>query len=223
MTNYGVYISGTGVFNAPVRDYNAISVPGRNGDLLGNEKKLDNIDITYPAFVYANFRQAIADLKAFLLSQIGYQRLTDTYYPDEFRLGYYEGGTEIEPTGKLDAGSFDLTFKCKPQRYLTSGETVSTYTADRTINNPTLFDALPLIRAYGTGTVGINDISITINQSLGYTDIDCELMDAFYETQSRNNFITVSGVDFPSLKPGVNQISVNGLSKVEITPRWWRV
>ena len=54
-STYGVYISGSGVFNVPERQYDFISVPGRNGDLIGNEKRMANIELTYPAFMYSSF------------------------------------------------------------------------------------------------------------------------------------------------------------------------
>ena len=40
--DFGVYISGQGTFSAPRREYDMISIPGRNGDLVGNEKRLEN-------------------------------------------------------------------------------------------------------------------------------------------------------------------------------------
>lgn len=223
LRNYGVYISGTGVFNSPVRKYNALQIPGKNGDILGSERRLENIEVTYPAFVYTSFNSQIAALRAFLLSQTGYKKLTDTYNTDEYRLAYYEGGLEVEPTQRLDAGQFDLTFVCKPQRFLTSGDTVTTLTADGTITNPTLFESQPLLRVYGTGAVTVNGVTITITEADSYTDIDCEIMEAYKGTTSCNNFIQLSEIDFPVLSPGSNSIDLNGVSQVQITPRWWTV
>jgi phage-related protein len=72
----------------------------------------------------------MAALRSFLLSQIGYKRLTDSYHPDEFRLALYQNELQVEATSKNNAGTFDITFFCKPQRYLLSGETVQTFTAN---------------------------------------------------------------------------------------------
>ena len=68
--DFGVYISGQGTFNASARDYNMIPVPGRNGDLVGPEKRFQNGTLVYPAFIYANFKQNIADFRNFLLSLV---------------------------------------------------------------------------------------------------------------------------------------------------------
>lgn len=225
LATYGVYISGSGVFNAPIRAYNEITIPGRNGILLGNEKRLENIEVTYPAFVYSNFAQNMRNLRGFLLSKVGYYELSDTYHTDEYRMACYMGGLEVEPTTKLDAGNFDITFNCKPQRYLNSGKTSTTIAASgsTTISNPTLFDARPLIRAYGTGSFEVNGVTVTISTSLGYTDIDCDTMDCFYSVYNRNQYVSFSSINFPVLSPGSNAVT-NGLSgNLVITPRWWTV
>ena len=122
--SFGVYISGQGTFKAPARSYDAIEIPGKNGALLGIDSRLGNVELTYPAFIYSNFAENIAAFRAFLLSHKGYFKLKDSYHPDEFRLAYYPGPFEPDVTSANNAGSFDITFICKPQRYLESGEEV---------------------------------------------------------------------------------------------------
>lgn len=120
--SFGVYISGQGTFKAPARSYDAIEIPGKNGALLGIDSRLGNVELTYPAFIYSNFAENIAAFRAFLLSHKGYFKLKDSYHPDEFRLAYYPGPFEPDVTSANNAGSFDITFICKPQRYLESGQ-----------------------------------------------------------------------------------------------------
>lgn len=220
LRDYGLYVSGTNVFNAPVRLYDEIAVPGRNGVLLGTERRLENVELKYPAFIYTDFATNTAALRAFLLSKVGYKKLTDSYHPNEYRKGYYAGGLEIEPTAKLDAGQFELTFHCKPQRYLVSGDTVTTLSASGTITNPTLFDAKPLLRVYGTGSLTVNGVTITISEADVYTDIDCEMMEAYKGTVNKNYAVSLDSVYFPVLSAGNNTVTLNGVT-VDITPRWW--
>ena len=223
--DYGVYISGQGTFNAPARAYEMQPVPGRNGDLIGNDKRMENVELTYPAFVYANFRTAIMNWRNVLLSQNGYQRLIDTYHPEEYRLAAFIGPLEVEAERDNKAGQFELTFNCKPQRFLLSGDTVQTFTASGNIVNPTLFPAKPMIRIYGTGKVGVGGNAITVTYAPGsYTDVDCEMMDAYYGATNCNRFIQIQNNDFPTLPAGTTGITLqSGVTKVEITPRWWRV
>ena len=121
-----MYISGTAAYNAPSRAFEMIDVPGRNGQLSIDGGRYENIEVTYPAGVFAEseeaFRAKMANIRAAFLSKVGYQRLTDEYNPDEYRLGIFSGGIEADPVARLKASEFDITFNCKPQRFLTSGE-----------------------------------------------------------------------------------------------------
>lgn len=221
--DFGVYISGQGTFSAPARSYNVIQIPNRNGDLLGIGSRLENVSLTYPAFIYRDFETNLTALRAFLLAHEGYFKLQDTYHPDEYRKAYFPGPFEPEVTSRNNAGSFDLTFICKPQRYLVSGDETRTLTADGSIINPTLFNARPLLRIYGVGTVGIGDQEIEITAANDYTDVDCEIMDCFKGRVNRNPYVILNTNDFPVIPPGETAITLDGVTNVEITPRWWTV
>lgn len=221
LRDFGLYISGTNVYSSPQRAYNEIIIPGRNGALLGSERRVENIELTYPAFIYDSLRHNVANLRAFLLSRVGYKKLFDSYNPKEFRMAYYAGGLEVVPTIRLDAANFDLTFICKPERYLASGLKTVSLSADGTIVNPTLFDAKPLLRVYGTGSINVNGVTITINETDTYMDIDCEIMEAYKGSTIMNYAIEVDSVYFPVLSPGENVIDLTGVTAVDITPRWY--
>ena len=85
-SDYGIYVSGEGTFNAPERDVELIEIPGRNGDLIGSDHRLENISVTYSAFIYKDFKQNVENFRTFLLSLDGYQTLTDSYHTDEYRM-----------------------------------------------------------------------------------------------------------------------------------------
>lgn len=223
---YGVYVSGGGTFLAPARAYDFESVPGRNGALVGNEKRLENIEVTYPAFCYANTKANLRGFRNALLSSQGYQRLTDSYHPDEYRMAAYAGPFDPEMRDDMQAGTFEIVFNCKPQRYLTSGESWQTFESTGTIDNPTLFDSLPWLRVYGKGTFSIGSTTVTISSDspYSYIDIDCEMMDAYQGAVNCNRYVSVSGNNFPVFKPGSNGINLGaGITKLQTRPRWWRV
>lgn len=221
----GLYISGTGTYNSPAIAYTAQSIPGRSGDLLGLEWRMENVELTYPAFVFgADFSGKMEALRAFLLSREGYFRLADTYHPEEFRQAYFPGPLQADVTPVRDAGGFDLTFICKPQRWLLSGEQVTTLTEDGRISNPTNFNSRPLLRVYGSGQLGVGSSIVTVTTSDPYTDIDCDIMDASYQGANRNGNITLSGNDFPVLRSGNTGLTLGeGITRVDITPRWFTV
>ena len=219
---YGVYISGTGVFNAPARDREMIQVPGRNGDIINDRGRYKNIEVTYPAFIVRNFAANIRGWCNKLLEPIDYVRLEDTYHPDEFRLAVLASDMEIDPVAWLAAGSFDLRFNCRPERFLKSGETSTTFTANGSISNPTDMPSKPLIRVYGSGSLTVNGTAITIaSHELSYIDIDCDLQEAYCGSVNANQYI--SALNFPKLDSGANSVVLADVTKVEITPRWWQL
>lgn len=170
--DYGLYISGEGAYNAPERDVEMVTIPGRNGALALDHGRFENIEVTYPAGVFgtdeADFADKVGAIRAWLCSKKGYVRLTDEYNPDEFRLAIYKSGLEVSPA-KLMAGEFDLVFQCMPQRFLKSGENAVTIeSSGDSISNPTLFNARPLLMVSGYGGLTINGHPIEIiSQAIG--------------------------------------------------------
>lgn len=224
--DYGVFISGMGVFNAPARAVKYISVPGRDGDLISMDTRLQNGTLTYRnSLIYTEFEDNIADFRAFLLQKTGYRRLIDSFNPNEYRMVSYTGPLDVKPSKQLDMGKFDLVFNAMPQRYLLSGEMAQTFTESGSITNPTRFATKPLIRVYGNGVLGVGADSITIINNAGnYINIDCQSGIAYRDAANMNGSITLSGFDFPVLASGANSIALGaGISQVIITPRWWSV
>ena len=163
---YGVYITGSAVYNAPEREVEMISIPGRNGQFALDKGRFENIEVTYPAGIFADsetdFADAISEFRNFLCSRNGYVRLQDEYNPNEYRMAIYKSGLEVEPA-QLKAGEFEITFDCKPQRFLTSGETAVTVANNGTLTNPTLFEASPLLEVTGYGDVTFEGQTVTLN------------------------------------------------------------
>lgn len=215
---FGVWISGGGTFNAPTRDVDIETIPGRNGALIFDNGRYNNITVTYPAFISRHFKPRMDAFRAFMASQIGYKRLEDTYHPDEFRLAAFRNGLDVATAVRNLGGNFDLEFDCKPQRYLKSGERFTEFQSGGVIRNVTNFDAYPVIRANGNGTIVLNGTKIQINGNSGTIDIDCDLQDAYYGETNKNAFITHT---FPMLSPGNNILTYSGVTNVQIMPRWY--
>lgn len=221
--DFAAWINGNGIFDSPERDTENIQIPGRNGDLTIDNGRYRNLKLRYPSYIREDFQQNFDALKAWLESRRGYKRLVDSYYPDRFRRAKFKG--PLEPAmGALNRyGTFEIAFDCDPRHFLKDGEKTKDFTSSGSIMNPTHFDALPLMRVYGTGTVTIGDVAVTIRSADVYTDIDCELEEAYKGSVNCNDNITVGSVDFPRLKEGSNNIYLSGVSKVELMPRWWTI
>lgn len=121
--DFNVFISGSGTFSAPTRSVEVVSVPGRNGDLIIDNGKWNNITVTYPAFIPSGFEANIDAFRTAISRLTGYQKLEDTYHPDEYRMAALVGGINPTKIGAfLKNGEFTISFNCKPQRFLKSGD-----------------------------------------------------------------------------------------------------
>lgn len=222
--DYGVYISGSGVFNAPRRIYTPVSIPGRNGDLMLGGDSFENIEVTYPAFVAGgNFKDNLAALRGALLSQNGYQELKDSYHPSETRYGCFIDGITAKPSWGYDAAEFDITFNCKPQRFLTSGFETIEVADGETITNPTPFKCYPIITVTGYGTIyilGDSSKYITVANNFDFVTIDTETYYCDSEGDNANDVVTFSDEIF--MRPGSTYFSIpNTVTKLEVVPRWF--
>ena len=221
--DFGLAISGEDTWKKPAPDIELVQVPGRNGDLLVNNNRFLNADIVYHVGVRQGFDTKFQAFINFLMNSPGYHRLEDSYHPDYYRMA--AAGSAVEPSmfAYNHGGTFDLVFTCKPQMFLKAGEKVRAFTAAGTILNPTLFDARPLIRVYGSGALGVGSETLTITDNTNnYIDIDCDMQDAYRGSANMNAKVTLSSGEFPVLHPGSTGITLgSGITKVEITPRWW--
>lgn len=206
--DYGVYITGEAVYNAPARDVEFISIPGRNGAYALDHGRYENIEVRYPAGLFASteadFTQGISDFRNALCSRRGYCRLEDEYNPNEYRMAVYRAGLEVSPAN-LQAGEFEIVFDCKPQRYLASGEVPIPGTSSLTVTNPTLYEAAPLIKAVGYGDITINGEAVTIaDDPIGdvrIADIKAENLTIAADGASTSGAVTIYP-NYTPLSPG---------------------
>lgn len=174
--DFDLYVGGEGTFNAPKRVVEVFEVPGRNGDLVVDQGRFENIEVEYTIINQeadlATFSQKLSAFRNALCSQRGYQRLTDTFHTDEFRMALFIDEFEVKPIEYATASEFKIKFNCKPQRFLTSGEAevdipLTSTSPEVDLINPTLFESSPLIETVGYGVLDISssagDYSITVN------------------------------------------------------------
>lgn len=213
----------------PSRRYTVTTIPGRSGNLLMDEEAFNNIEQAYDIYIRANgattFQQSVTEVAEWLLAPSGYQKLYDSYDPDTYRMAYYSGSASI--TNALNTlGRATIKFNCKPWRYLVTGDDPISVADGETVtlNNPTGFDAAPLIEVKTqpdtTGTIEIGNYIVTIDDAPDDFIIDSELMDCYNTTFNMNGYVELTpAYEYPMLKPGANAIAVSGCA-IFITPRW---
>lgn len=172
--DYGIYITDGSVFGAPERDVEMIEIPGRNGAFALDKGRFSNIEVEYSVGLYfdneTDFATAINSLRSELCSRKGYCRLEDDVHPDEYRMAVYKSGLDVNTN--LRSSDFKIVFDCQPQRYLKSGEAALEVSSGDTINNPTLFDASPILKVYGYGDIVLGDggtVSVSDDVIVGNT------------------------------------------------------
>lgn len=221
-TDFGVFLTDGGVYGIAEKDVEIVSVVGRNGDLIIDNGRYKNKKFKYPAFIFENFDTNFSALTNYLITRKGYFKLQDSFHPEYYVEARYSGGTD--PKKVIDSGQkgkFQLEFDRKPQKYLTEGDYPIEITSNTTLLSNYEQVAKPMIRAYGTGRFTIGGRTIEITDADIYTDIDCDMQEAYKDTlsDSKNGNIVVG--DFPVLVHGENEIELDGITKLELKPRWW--
>lgn len=158
--DYGVVVSGSGTWNMPERRTVKDVIPGKHGALITDSGEFENVEIPYPAWIARGFAEKYEEFSRMLaLHTDKYYRLEDSYHPDYYRMARVIPG--IAPkTGTLNrSGEFTITFDCKPQKWLRSGEEPIEIKSELEIFNPTGFDAKPIITAPPNTTIAFSSIS----------------------------------------------------------------
>lgn len=217
----GIVVSGEGTYNAPEYDYAMQAVPGLNGDLIQDNGRYKNITVNYPAGITQNFAKNAEDARAFLLGYgAKYRRIQDDYHPNMYRMGIYSGGIDFEMGFLNRAGETTLSFNCKPQRFLLSGENPITVENGQSIYNSWM-PTKPLLLVTGNGTLSVGGTSITVSDTSGEFYIDCELQDAWQGLSNLNDNIEVENHEYPVIPAGKSQVTFTGITQLKIIPRWW--
>ena len=140
----------------------------------------------YPAFVRMDFRRNVEAVREWLLKDVGYKRLEDSYHPQFYRMARFIGPLDFDMRFLNLSGECTISFDCMPQRFLKSGEIKEIILRKVKIGNPTEFASKPLFRVYGSsGRLLVNNTIMHIDDIDGYVDIDCDLQDAYKETQNK--------------------------------------
>ena len=146
--------------HVPARRISPTAVAGRNGDVLIVDESFPNDTQDYEVYLSAEASGLPSVAKScaeWLCSPKSYVRLTDSYDTSVYREACLVEGFDIENALNL-FGRATISFTCKPQKFLTTGETATTSTS---LTNPTAFDARPLITVSGSGTIEFNGVRIS--------------------------------------------------------------
>lgn len=202
----------------------SISVPGRNGTLYYYDGSYKNVTGEASCFLLekTGVSMALSAVARWTMMEPGYHRLETTEEPDTYRMALVSKGPETEIRMRVLA-PFTLTFDCMPQKFLKSGETPVAISESGTVINNEWFPASPIITVMGSGsgTLSINDISMTLRDNFsGPLTYDADTENAYYGLSNKNGEIRAP--ERLILPHGECAITWDGgVESVSITPRWW--
>ncbi len=222
----------------PERKVETFDVPGRNGLVVFPSDSFNGIVREYDIYAGEGTRESapskFGGISEWLNSAGGkYARLEDTFEPDVFRLAYCLGGYDAESAFNR-FGRATISFYCRPERFLKSGEDTVTMSPGDTLYNPTGYASSPLI--YCKVPVG-GTASHLVLESGGETFhlwfntaptrgmfIDCESMDVYGDDGvNYNSWVSIG--DFPKFYPGETKFVDNNLFNyhIDVIPRWFEI
>ena len=109
----------------PTRRFSPQQVAGRNGNILLVDKSFPNVEQEYEVYLSAEAQGLPSVSRAcaeWLMGPDGYCRLQDSYDTTVYREAFLMGGYDLENIlNKF--GRCTITFSCKPQKYLLTGDT----------------------------------------------------------------------------------------------------
>ena len=208
--DYGMVIAEAPAFDKPVKRTDVFTLPGRNGSILFQDGSFEDVTRSYRVWIAERDNDLATKINAFtawLYSKSGYTRLEDNFEPDVYRLAYYSGSNDIS-NELTQYGETTLTFTCRPERFLKSGEDAISVSNGDKLTNLTRFSAKPLIHIEAVGTVNVTINGVTITATVtDYINIDCERMNA-YRLPSENKNDKITGA-FPVIVPGANAVAIS--------------
>jgi phage-related protein len=220
----GIYLQSPIKFSAAVPVIESEVIPGRNGNLIFETGSYKNRKGSASCFcLQEDVEKAISASGKFLTKKKGYRRLETSNDPEHYWLARIENSPQIEMRARILA-PFDISFDCKPQRFVKSGENPISFTGDGFVFNRYGQTALPFITLYGNGSgrLMVNGIVVDVKSIDGLLYLDSDTQNAYNNDGNQN--MNINAPEFPTLPDGNIQVAFDGdIERVEIIPRWWEL
>jgi len=226
-TEFDLRISANNTEASPEHDLTFVPVPGRDGELTEDNKRLSSFN--KPIYVTIQSNENIEEMahkiNQWLKTDIRYKELKKSWDPDfTYRAIIYEYFDIQDILPKF--GRVPLPFRWHPIKYHNNGLEQMTLVNGQTLMNPSIRYSKPIIYIEGTGDITMqlngNDWCLlrSVDQAL---IIDSEMETAKRDKRPQNDKLRdVEHTDlYPLLVPGENTITWTGnVQSLKIIPRW---
>lgn len=237
-----IAVLGQDAYTTTARRYSLETIPGSYAPALSDDGGFQEVKVTYHCGISLEDLEDITvdgieeELNTFLSNMIrqkGWQKLVDSFHEHYFRLAVLAEAPRIEPIrnavgGPYTHANFDLTFTCKPQRFLEGSDEFVAVESGNTvapaIEEPAIMVARPKLMTSGSGTITIGSQEIDIHSDVpsGTIIIDCEAMDAYRQSDGKNlnKYVTMP----------IQTVELDGFYETTVTyttpdlyiaPMWW--
>lgn len=122
----GVDVARGDILNRPFREFQVTTAPGRLGDIVQDNQRYPNVEISYWVMIPDNFDAVYRQLRGMLVGVTGYARLEDAWNTDEFYQAYVSAPLQPTVSHNRRQGTVLVTFSRQPERWLKRGETAIT-------------------------------------------------------------------------------------------------
>lgn len=210
---HGVFLYDYAQFTGAEKQYQTFSVPGRNGDLVGEDEGKSNLEIECTfGIISPQFMSHISVIKRWLR---GTGKLIISDHQDVFykvwKINYGDIEREIRKFGQ-----FTATFVCSPYQFLKDGQAS---TNEITYNPYDLCMPIYTITGSGTFTLTVNG-----NEMGGVANptiiIDTERMVAYNQDNVNQSNLLTGDYEGLYLPNGNVSISVTNGFTVSVIPQW---
>lgn len=226
-SDMGLSISADTAQTSPGHDIEFEEVPGRDGDLAVDNKRL--LPFVYPIHTFlqpenTTIERAASKVSQWLKEDVRYKPLRLSWDPEYQYSAIFYDQYDIENL-LPKFGKIALNFKCHPIKYHLSGLQKTLYFSGARLFNPERRPAKPLIEIKGSGNITLQNNGrnwLILTAVDGSITIDSQSM-----TVSKGTAVAFDKMNagliplFPILPSGDNHITWTGnVTSIEITPRW---
>ena len=223
-TEFGLRVAEGKKITTSSLDVERVSVPGRDGELLISNNRLNSAELSFPV----NFvkEKGLIATEVYRISEwlnvAGYKDLTISYDPDFIYRAAYLETFSIEETMR-QFGKTTINFVCYPVKFYKQGRTTQTLSNGATVNGLGNVKANPVITLVGSGdcTLTINGRKTKLRAVQNTITLDMQARQVFSgNLPAWDKVVRAPQYQLPYLDAGRNLISWDGDFTVKMAPYW---
>lgn len=203
---------------SPEFEYEEINIPGRDGSLFRETKKVKDIVINVPfTFVdYENWQERLRNVRKWLLQKKDHKLILS----DNEEYFYLVKHVKINATERKvkESGEFDVDFTCAGFQYRRDG--ALEHSVAEVEYNP-YYECMPIYKIIGVGecTLAVNDKNMIANVN-GHLIIDTNRMLTYRQDGKLENASVKGDYEDLYLEEGENMIRITPGFELKVIPNW---